>query len=290
MLNLLTSVVSALEKKKEPVITDYELMFLIYKLIDDVNPIDVSSVVDVHRSKKIINSIINTLADFNIIKRNQYFTGGTVFSIVKNESNDIYSIVSSVDPFIYISHLSAMNLYGLSDKITKIIYITEPSNDIWDELAKAKMKNDNIIFENTTKLRKTNFSKINNYNIVKYVDKIYGDYKILKNENVRISSLSRTFFDMIRKPDFCGGIQHVLSVYKEFGAQNSDAIIDQINNFGSAVEKVRAGYILEEFCGVRNSIVDSWTKFCQRGGSRKLDSSKEYKSNYSERWCLSINL
>lgn len=290
MLNLFNSVVSALEKQPVPVITDYDLALLIHRLYHEANCGNTLHPEGIQIPKSIIYTIVTGLTEFNIIKRNKYFTGGTVFYIVKNTSKDVYSILCSVDPFIYISHLSAMTLYGLSDKPTNNIYITEPPSNTWTHLANAKILKDNISFNNAPKLQKINFDKVGNYRVIKYTDKIYGEFTALKNSNVRITNLGRTFLDMVRKPDHSGTMQHVLDTYTEFGPQYSDLIIDQFNRFGSPIEKVRAGFILEEYCGVRNPIVDSWIKFRQRGGSRKLDPSKEYKSKFSERWCLSINL
>lgn len=290
MLNLFNSVVSALEKQLVSVITDYDLALLIHRLYNEANPGNTLHSEGIQIPKNILYSIVTGLTEFNIIKRNRDFTGGTVFSIVKNTSKDVYSILCSVDPFIYISHLSAMNLYGLSDKPTNNVYITEPPSNTWANLASAKVIKDNISFNNAPKLQKINFDKVGNYRVVKYTDKNYGEFTVLKNSTVRITNLGRTFLDMIRKPGYAGAMQHVLDTYREFGPQYSDLIIDQLNKFGSPIEKVRAGYILEEYCGVRNPIVDSWIRFCQRGGSRKLDPSKEYKSKFSERWCLSINL
>jgi predicted transcriptional regulator of viral defense system len=290
MLSLLTTVATALEKKIEPVITDYDLSRLIHKIYNEINAAEKSVSKDIQISKNIFNSILTTLTELNIIRRNKDFTGGAVFSIVKNNSEDIHAIICSVDPFVYISHLSAMNLYGMSDKVTKTIYITEPTFSMWSEFANEKMIRDNITLQNAPKLHKISYDKVNNYKIVKLVDKNYGEFTTLKNSNVKISNLGRTFLDMIRKPEYSGTLQHVLAIYKEFGAQYSDLIIDQINKYGSAIEKVRAGFILEEYCGVKNPIIDSWIRFCQRGGSRKLDPTKGYKANFSERWCLSINL
>lgn len=284
MLSLFTSVATTLEKQPEPVITDYDLTLLISRLYREANNGQTCP------NKSVFNSILTSLIDFNIIKRNKDFTGGTVFSIVKNNSNDIYSILCSVDPFLYVSHLSAMNLYGMSDIATNNIYITEPSSSMWLDLANEKIIKDTALFGNTSKLHKTYFDKIGNYKIIKYTEKYYGEFAVLKNSNVRIANLGRTFLDMIRKPNYAGTMQHVVHTYTEFGPQYSESIIDQIDKYGSPIEKVRAGFILEEYCKVKNPIIDTWLKYCQRGGSRKLDSSKEYKSKFSERWCLSINL
>jgi len=67
-------------------------------------------------------------------------------------------------------------------------------------------------------------------------------------------------------------------------------IVDEINQHGKPIDKVRAGYIMEELCGIGDEKFSSWGAFAQRGGSRKLDASSEYVSKWSEKWKISLNL
>ncbi len=45
-----------------------------------------------------------------------------------------------------------------------------------------------------------------------------------------------------------------------------------------------------QHCNIKNAQIDQWQQYAQRGGSRKIDSTKEYSHVYSEKWCLSINI
>ena len=69
-----------------------------------------------------------------------------------------------------------------------------------------------------------------------------------------------------------------------------DLIIDEIDRHGGPIDKVRAGYILEEICNLQSGRLETWLEYVQRGGSRKLDPDAEYRETYSERWCLSLNV
>jgi predicted transcriptional regulator of viral defense system len=95
---------------------------------------------------------------------------------------------------------------------------------------------------------------------------------------------------MLRNPELCGGIQHVIDVYKEYGKQYLRFILDEIDMHGNGIEKARAGYVLETQLGTRDPRIDTWQSTVQRGGSRKLDPSAEYSSYFSERWALSLNV
>ncbi|MFA4935809.1 MAG: hypothetical protein WC568_08245 [Candidatus Methanoperedens sp.] len=297
MLTLLTSIATILEKQFQPVITEYDLSLLILKSCNEqkshiITPNNNSEIT----SRKTLNSILSSLQELNIISKHNDFAGPSVYSIVHKKQSDVSSIACAADPFLYISHLTAMNLYGLSNIISNNIYITEPKPDKWLELAEMKMLedkkqlSDHSLGNALPPLIKPKFTRVGKSGIVRFADKMHGQYKLMKNSNVRLSTLGRTFYDMLSKPNYCGDMQHVLDVFKEFAPQYGNLIIEEIDTIATPIEKVRAGFILEEYCGIKNPIVESWIRFCQRGGSRKLDPSKEYKSVFSERWCLSINL
>lgn len=297
VLTLFTSIVSTLEKQFQPVITDYDLSLLILKICHGkkthMNVLNKSPDLT---TRKTLNAILNGLLEFNILTSHKDFTGISVYSIVQKSQSDVNSIGCAVDPFLYISHLTAMGLYGMSNTACNEIYITDPLPDKWSELAEKKMLEDKKLFQETSfknalpPLLKPKFTKIGDKKVIRFINKSYGQFNPIKNSNVRLSPLGRTFYDMVNKPDYCGNMHHVLDVFKEFGPQYCDLIIEEIDKYATPIEKVRAGYILEEFCGIKNRIIESWTAYCQRGGSRKLDPTQKYKPVFSERWCLSINL
>ena len=67
-------------------------------------------------------------------------------------------------------------------------------------------------------------------------------------------------------------------------------IIDDAERHGSAIDKVRLGFLLTEVCHLSDPRIEGWTRHAQRGGSRKLDPQAEYDPRYSEKWMLSINV
>jgi hypothetical protein len=62
-----------------------------------------------------------------------------------------------------------------------------------------------------------------------------------------------------------------------------------VQQHGTDIDKVRAGYVLEEKCGLESPVFADWVGAAKRGGSRKLVANQPYSSIYSERWCLSLN-
>jgi predicted transcriptional regulator of viral defense system len=126
--------------------------------------------------------------------------------------------------------------------------------------------------------------------IVSYASIHQGAFKKIEGRSLRVSTSGRTFLDMVRKPDYCGGMRHVLEVYSKFAKEHRQLIISEIDRHGNLIEKTRAGYILEEICKIKDETIENWAKKVQRGGSRRLDPQSEYSENYSAKWSLSINV
>ncbi|MFW6002713.1 MAG: type IV toxin-antitoxin system AbiEi family antitoxin domain-containing protein [archaeon] len=272
----------------QPVITVYDLNVLIFKLFNGrTKRKDI---------KDFINSKIRELEDQSIIIKLKYFPHKSVYCIFGKDTSNKYEIICCVDPFCYISHLCAMDYHGITDRNPESIIITTYDHNMWRSEANKKMKKDlkdlytPYIDNNLKKLEKIKITKINKKQVNQVRSASYGNYKNIKESNLRIATIGRTFLDMIKKPEMCGGIYHVIEVYKEYAEIYKKLIINEINKSNKDIDKIRAGYILEKECDIKDSSIDEWKNLAQRGGSRKLNHSEEYSSNYSEEWCLSINI
>ncbi|MCA6622295.1 MAG: hypothetical protein IM542_06905, partial [Pseudanabaena sp. M165S2SP1A06QC] len=207
-----------------------------------------------------------------------------IFTLLGRSNGDPEDIACTVDPFCYMSHLSAMSYHGLTDRIPKKLFISSPPNDTWRSLAKEKMQKDlGDSFESYCEhglpklVRPTNMNKIDKTDLYCLNSMRLGAYKNVRGRSLRVSTIGRTFLDMLRNPELCGGINHILDVFDEYGEKYLRLITDDIDKNGEPIDKVRAGYILNERLGINNNeIINGWSSLAQRGGSRKLDSSSEY--------------
>mgnify|MGYP001806008094 CR=1 FL=1 len=191
-----------------------------------------------------------------------------------------------VDPTIYISHLSAMQRYGWTDRRPQALHLSRPNpralprspesaNDLLAALAPRSVSHPRQVRGRDIQI----FQTIH-----------IGESLPLRSSFARIASVGQVFLDMVDEPELCGGMAHVLDIWRAHAAGHLDILVKAIDAAASKMAKIRAGYILNELLGIDDSRVLAWTQFAQRGGSRLLDPAKPYASRFSERWMLSINV
>ena len=198
-----------------------------------------------------------------------------------------------VDPFAYVSHLSAMQKYSLTDRSPKALHLTTPRRDIWNTLRNDRVRGDLPEIEGVEMpfLHRPGFQDIIRRRpvIVQTSSHPWTPVSV-SGEETRITSVGQTFADMINEPGSCGGMRHVLDIWEREADQWVPEIVEAVNQLDSKIAKVRAGYIFSEVLGVDHPAISRWEEFAQRGGSRKLDPEREYFPEFSERWMISLNV
>ncbi len=201
-------------------------------------------------------------------------------------------IVCLVDPICYVSHLSAMQRWGLTDRNPKQLILTRPDKKNAHIALKEYQQNTLAeAEENPFDLPLiTHPKKVRKREVLLHETQAAGRWIKVRNSHIRISTIGQTFLEMMIKPELCGGMSHVLDVWSENAKTYKDEIIEAVNKSASSISKVRAGHILEERLGIRSPVISSWKEYAQRGSSRKLDPNKPFASVFSEAWMLSLNV
>lgn len=287
----------AVKDTRKPLVSDYDLGVIIFNcylskkyknfklLIRKNNP----SSKDYRRAK-------DKILEDNIIKPITKSLSYPYYKVVGSPNLSEQEIICFIDPFSYISHFSAIQFHDLIDKKDNIIFFTSPSQSRWKELALKKMKNElgenyqQHLENRLPRLKRSTLPKFKKKTVIKYSTNKMGSFISTNYDRLRVSTIGRTFLDMIRKAEYCGGMKLVVDIFQKEAKKHIDDIIDEIEKHGQKIDKVRAGYILDEVCKIKNDTVESWIQNAQRGGSQKLDSSAPYEPTYSEKWCLSINI
>lgn len=300
-MSAFTPVVQALaaelEKLRAPVLLRYDLARLSWALYragtHSGQPLNIRrDRLDMRAFRRLENAVLNS----GLLKQAPGFPELSVYATFGANLNDHQAVLCAVDPFCYLSHLSAMEFHGLTDRMPEQLYATSPAGKQWTASAADRMQKDlggdfDAYRESALPLlQRLSFDRLGQRRVHRYSSLHGGAYRTIKDSPVRVASLGRTFLDMLREPDLCGGIMHVLQVFREHAPKHRRLIFDELDQHGGPIDKVRTGYILETLCGLQDARIDGWVQFAVRGGSRKLDPAAEYAPRFSERWCLSINV
>jgi hypothetical protein len=299
-LTLQSAIALFINEKTEPAISKYEIsrqIFYCYKTKKFKNlPLNLKKECP---SVQDINQVLSLLLENGVLyceKHDEINTKKNHFFITGRGNSQKSEFCCSLDPFCYVSHASAMEHYGITDRIFRDITITTHDFNNWKMRSRQKMKSDLGVYydeymqNSLPVLCFPKLKKVKKANVVIFRTKSHGNFRILKDINVRISTIGRTFFDMLREPHLCGGIDHVIEMYSEHAERYLDLIIDEFDRHGGPADKVRCGFILDKIINVTSERISAWKIFKQRGGSRKLDPSHEYSPKYSADWDISINV
>jgi len=279
-----------------PVVTKYQLGVLVYQLYRQKKY--KGEPVNLHKplaDSSDFNKYLHQLLNEGVLDQRRDLPKG-VFSLLGNTRWEVEDATCTIDPFCYLSHLSAMSYHGLTDRMPTKLFVSSPGAADWKRYAQERMHRDlkedfdYYLQGRMPTLQRINFKRVGRVDVQCFNSVHYGAYKNVKNRTLRVSTIGRTFLDMLRNPELCGGINHVLEVFSEHGERYIRLITDEINANGKKIDKVRAGYVFEERLGIKHDVVESWAKFAQRGGSRKLDPGAEYIPEWSDKWCISLNV
>lgn len=282
-------VAQQLSKHTGPAITQYELARLVHLAVAKSNSTTAST-------KKQFKEVLNLLEQFQLIRPIAPLAQTRGYQLFGHERNTALELACSLDPFSYVSHLSAMEHHGLTDRFPQLLYLTRPRHTEWTTLAKAKMERDltqgleEFLQQGYPNLVRPTFKILSGTSVHWLERSNQGAFRSVSNTSLRVSTIGRVFLDMLREPSLCGGLQHVVDIYVNHAKKYLSLIADELNQHGAPIDKVRAGFLLSEVCKLDHAALSDWEKFAQRGGSRKLDPEGEFEPHYSKRWQLSINL
>lgn len=286
------ALIEKLELVSASVITDYQLFTIFRELYKNPEGLYLRGKTPTVSNYRITR---NLLIRAKIITRDKDYN--STYQILNKQDMSAEDVVCSVDPFCYVSHLSAMQLYGLTDRRPEALHLTIPDQKHLRHLIKEKINLD--YGEELDTLPEECIHKLNIVHHPHIVRKRklnilasahYGQNLQKRGSQTRIATIGQTFLNMLEEPERCGGMSHVLDVWQEHAQTYLNDIINTVDQASKSIQKVRAGYILNELLSIEEPKILKWLEFAQRGGSRVLDHSKPFKPDYSEKWMLSINV
>lgn len=281
-----------LEATEWPTVTDYELFKKVKELYESDKKLNLrhqrASLNDYKRLRRQLRNLGVLQADPD------YST--FAYRILTTSDRPADEICCLIDPFCYISHISAMQRYGLTQRRPNTLFLTTPSLQTGKQLIIRKMIRDhgeNIgrHLDEIITLKLVHHPRmVRKRQITEFRTKYFGEWVQVRGSMARIATIGQTFADMMAEPSRCGGMSHVIDVWREHASTYREEIIQAIETARTAITKVRAGYILSELLSINDPRVIAWKRFAMRGGSRVLDPSKPYAPEFSETWMISTNV
>jgi predicted transcriptional regulator of viral defense system len=230
-----------------------------------------------------------------------YYPGGVwpipahpvVFRVSDVPDGPAEEVTAHLDPFCYLSHLSAMQRYNLTNRIPESLTLSTPQN--WNAARDRKLLEDFGSIPSSddyrVALRQLKFPSIIRGRPVTLHKTVRSPLvKGIRGGHARIASVGEVFVQMLDRPELCGGMAHVIEVWDSSAETFVEEIIDAVSSADEDIVKVRAGFLMDERLSIRDGRIMEWTAFAQRGGSRKLDPRAAYAPKHSERWMISINV
>lgn len=239
------------------------------------------------------NNAIKRMEERKALVSDSDFRSGVWRVTQSTRAGSAEEVACIADPFTYVSHLSAMQRYSLTDRSPKALHLTTPRRDLWNTLRneRAHADLDGISSIEKPVLYRPGFREnLRRRPIIFHISGHPWTPVPLGGEETRITSVGQTFADMVTEPALCGGMHHVLDVWGREAEQWLPEIVEAVDQVHSKIAKVRAGYILSEVVEVDDPAIARWESFAQRGGSRKLDPEAPYTPEFSERWMISLNV
>ncbi|MGU3310202.1 hypothetical protein ACLBW8_28530 [Pseudomonas sp. M5A4_2d] len=230
-------------------------------------------------------------------KTYQMYANGYVDNVYRIKGKAEYTAsedICSVYPYGYLSKINAMAWYGLTDKIPKVVRFTACTPQEWkkrsllDITIDPSVSFDPVHFTPKYPKSTTAFGQ----ELFVSTETNYVEPISVKNSPLKVSTIGKTFIDMLRSPEECGGIDHVLDVYVENGKKYLTPIINELKSSGARkIDIARTGFVLQKLVGIDHPQLSEWQKESKktRGSSKILVHGVPFSPIFDEDWSLSLN-
>ena len=199
------------------------------------------------------------------------------------------------DPTCHVSHLSAMQRWGLTDRSPNALILTRPDRESAAAQLHARMAELPDAGEVDCPVLKVikHPARVRRRTVHVHESKAAGEILRSRGEEVRLSTIGQ---DLSRHAAQTRFVRAECLTCSMSGRRMRRPILKRssrvaVDGSPSSLVKSRAGYIIEERLGAcAHPAVEPWKALGQRGGSRKLDPARDFSPEFSETWMISLNV
>ena len=203
---------------------------------------------------------------------------------------DEREILAELDPWLMVSHLSALTFRGLTVQVPQVIMVTTPRYGIpqippvdsrredWEGIAAPPIVRPDSILGTPVI-----WQVIPSEHYLGFEDdQPYG-------ATLRVTTTERTLIDGLQRPDLTGGIENVFRAWVIAAPiLDLNQVADIVDRLGDPVLSQRVGFVLERL-GLTHPALDRWRVAAGRAASSRLVATEASAPSFDERWNLSIN-
>lgn len=203
-----------------------------------------------------------------------------LYSIVQAARPNPYAVVTSLYPVGYLSYLSAMRFYNITNRLPKNIDWVVPHKSDWQAALLSVGAYSDMPYPSSE-------IDIDNKRLIIHSS---DDFKVRQNTyGVRVISIGDLFIQMLRNPRPCGGFQHVIETFEWYADDWFDTIIESVQSIGTATDKHRIGFILEVFLEMPDKRISEWKSCNTKEEPYKMTDSSEILGPYNHDWNIQLN-
>lgn len=136
-----------------------------------------------------------------------------------DDNASVYEISGTIFPHSYLSHYSAVTLWGLTEQIPKTIYITQEQSQAPSKSQPVTLTQSGIdgAFQKPQRQSET-FALFNDFKIMLLRGKGTKNLGVQtterENSALRITDVERTLIDIAVRPSYAGGVSEVLKAFR----------------------------------------------------------------------------
>ena len=219
---------------------------------------------------------------------------------------NIYELANEAYPSGILSHSSALELHRLTDQRSRNIHLYEAPSAPGEIARQTRPSEDEgragpMLPPGTSPKdwrmiplpRSVRVDRYDDFRIKPHRPKdewIFGDTTAeSQGVEVRCTGIERTLIDGLRRPKYCGGLSEVFRGWVRAEGLSADTLVSYAERFDQKILYQRLGFVMETL-DIPHERLAFWKENkAPRGGSRVLNPEREYSSNYSDDWNISIN-